>query len=126
MIAGLTLLLVAVVAVVAVVLPEGDGDLVPAPIEELFPLPGDSVVRQTGIEIDMPVGYVVDLEVDGIRIPPLEVGFVAGTGQWYWEPRSGGVIEVWPDGEHTVTIRWDRTSGGRPDPGTFTWTFRVQ
>ena len=21
--------------------------------------------------------------------------------------------------------RWDRVAGGRPDPGSFTWTFRV-
>ena len=105
--------------------PLGVESTLPEPVEEVFPLPGDTVVRQTAIEIDLPVGYSLTLEVDGIRIPHAEIGFTTGTGRFIWQPGPDRLFEVWTAGEHTVTIRWDRVSGGRPDPGEFTWVFRV-
>lgn len=117
--------LVALVVAVWVANPLGADAGLPAPLEGVFPLPGDTVVRQTVVEVDLPVGYVIELEIDGIKIPASELGFVEGTGQWSWGPGPTSLWEIWDGGEHTVTVRWDRVGGGRPDPGSFTWTFRV-
>ena len=122
---GLFTALVAVIGLTVVFAPAGDRPRLPEPLEAVFPLPGDAVVRQTAIEVDLPIGYTLEIEVDGIWIPPHEIGYTAGTGEFSWQPAPGSVIVLWEPGEHTVTIRWDRIAGGRPDPGEFTWTFRV-
>lgn len=123
---GLTLALAALVALVVVIYPEGEDGGLPNPLEELFPRPGDAVVRQTAIEVDLPVGYDLDLYVDGRRIPDSEIGFTAPTGVWIWQPAPGRSFDQWSAGEHTVLITWDRVEGGGPDPGEFEWSFRIQ
>ena len=77
-------------------------------------------------KIDLPVGYSIDLYVDGMWVPTDEIGFTPSTGVFLWQPSPGGSMEVWPGGEHTVRVVWDRTEGGRPDPGEYEWAFRVQ
>ena len=124
-IALLATALAGLVGAVVLLSPDGDEPAYPDPIEAIFPLPGDAVVRQTAIEVDLPIGYTLEIEVDGVWIPPHEIGYTTGTGEFVWQPTPGSVVEFWAPGEHTVTIRWDRVAGGRPDPGEFTWTFRV-
>jgi hypothetical protein len=125
MILVLTGSLAAVVALAVALAPGGVEPELPGPLEEVFPLPGDAVVRQTAIQIDLPIGYAVEIEVDGIWIPPHEIAFTEATGEYRWQPALRSVVEFWEPGDHTVTIRWERVAGGRPDPGEFTWTFRV-
>lgn len=117
--------LVAVVAVTVVLAPQGEETVVPAPLEAVFPEPGDTVVRQTVVEIDLPVGYSLELYVDGAPVPDEEIGVTPSTGRYVWQPGPGRSLEVWPPGEHTIRVVWDRTEGGRPDPGEYTWVFRV-
>jgi hypothetical protein len=83
------------------------------------------VVRQTIIEIDMAVGYEVVLFVDGFRISPAELAVQTGTNLHTWQPAPGRFLETWEPGPHEIRIEWDR-SAGLPDPGSYTWTFRVQ
>jgi hypothetical protein len=123
---GFGLALAALAALVVVFYPEGEEARLPDPLEEVFPRPGDAVVRQTAVEVELPVGYDLDLYVDGRRIPDREIGFTPSTGEWIWQPTPGGSIEEWGGGEHTVLITWDRVAGGRPDPGEYEWSFRVQ
>ncbi|MCB2222639.1 MAG: hypothetical protein KQH83_00580 [Actinobacteria bacterium] len=122
----LTAALVAVVAAAVLLSPSGDPAGPPAPLEEVFPAPGDQVVRQTVVEVDLPVGYEIALFVDGRRVPPDEIGATPSTGVFVWQPAPGGSMEVWAAGEHTVRVEWDRTEGGRPDPGEYEWSFRVR
>ncbi|NIS30635.1 MAG: hypothetical protein GWN07_10125, partial [Actinobacteria bacterium] len=96
-----------------------------APIQGLFPLPGDTVVRQTAIEIDLPVGYELDLFVDGIRIPAAEIGVTEATGVRIWQPGPFSLFAAWTPGDHSVEISWERIGGGAVDRGEFRWTFRV-
>ena len=124
MIGGIAALAVLIVGV-ATLTPSGEAPDIPDPIEEIFPLPGDIVVSQTAIEVDLPVGYELELEVDGIPIPRREIGFTAPTGRWIWQPGPTSLFAAWTGGDHTVTIRWARTEGGTIDRGEFTWTFRV-
>jgi len=125
MYSGLALLLAALVGFVVVLYPEGENSALPEPLEDVFPRPGDVVVRQTAVEVDLPVGYDLDLYVDGQKVPELELGNTPSTGRWIWQPAPGGSIEEWGPGDHTVLITWDRVAGGRPDPGEFEWSFRV-
>jgi len=122
---GSTALLVVRVAFVWMLNPMGTDVALPTPIEGVFPLPGDTVVLQTAIEVDLPIGYSVSLEVDGVLIPQSEVGVTQAVGRYIWQPGPAKLFEAWGAGEHTVTIRWDRIAGGGPDPGEFTWSFRI-
>jgi hypothetical protein len=100
MILVLTASLAAVVALAVALAPDGVDPELPGPLEGVFPLPGDAVVRQTAIQTD-------------------------ATGLYRWQPNAESVLPFWEPGDHTVTARWERISGGRPDVGEFTWTFRV-
>jgi hypothetical protein len=96
----------------------------PRQIEAVSPEPGETVVRQTPIEVDVPAGYAIDLFVDNLLIPADELFFVEGTGVYSWQPRSGGTILALTPGLHTVMVRW-RTLSGLPDEGEYSWTFRT-
>ncbi len=117
--------LVGLVVAVLIVNPLGEEAALPRPLEGVFPLPGDTVVRQTAIEVDLPIGYSLELTVDGVTIPQTEIGFTRATGRYLWQPGPTTLFELWGAGDHEVTIHWERTSGGGPDPGQFTWTFRI-
>jgi len=122
----LSVALAAILTTAVILAPSGDETTVPVPLESIFPAPGDSVVRQTIIEVDLPVGYSIDLYVDGMWVPADEIGVTPSTGRFVWQPSPGGSMEIWETGEHTVRVTWDRTAGGRPDPGEYQWVFRVQ
>ena len=123
--AGLGIALVAVVGLTLALSPSGTESPLPDPVERIFPLPNDSVIRQAALEIDMQVGYEIVLYVDGFRISPVEIGIQPGTNRHVWEPAPGRFLETWEPGIHEITIEWDRTSG-LPDPGSYSWSFRVQ
>ncbi|MBT8165951.1 MAG: hypothetical protein HKO63_10965 [Acidimicrobiia bacterium] len=123
--AGLGIALVAVVGLAVAFSPSGTETPLPEPVERIFPLPNDSVIRQTALEIDMQVGYEIVLFVDGFRISPVEIGVQTGTNRYVWEPAPGRFLETWEPGTHEITIEWDRISG-IPDPGSYSWSFRVQ
>ena len=102
---------------------EGDSVEPPGPIESVSPEPGHLVPPQTVIEIDLEVGYVATITVDGWPIS--DATFVEATGVYRWSPSpSSPTITEWTPGEHTVSIVYN-TYTGLPDTGTFQWTFRV-
>ena len=123
--AGLGLALVAVVGFAIVFSPSGAEPDLPDAVEWVFPLPNDSTIPQAALEIDMQVGYEIVLFVDDIRISPIEIGVQTGTNRYTWEPAPGRFLETWEPGTHEVRIEWERVAG-LPDPGSFSWTFRVQ
>ena len=103
--------------------PDRGRDPLPSVLEDISPLPGSQVPLQTPIEVDVPVGYRVEIFVDGFRVPDSEVRFVEGTGVHSWAPTRSSTI-VWGPGAHTVSIRWRKLSG-LPDEGQHNWSFRV-
>lgn len=124
----LTLLgvLFAAVVIGAVILaPSGDAPRLPAAVESFSPGDGDIVLRQTRIELDLAVGYDIDLVVDGVPIPDSELKVVPETGRFEWAPGPGKTFEEWAPGFHAIEVTWDRSSG-LPDPGSLRWSFRVQ
>lgn len=123
---GLALLALAVLALGIALAPSGETVPLPAQVEAVFPRPGDAVIRQTVIEVDMATGYAAELVVDGFPVPPGEVGFVEATGVHRWSPSPTSLfLTEWRPGSHTVEVRW-RSITGLADVGSFSWSFRVQ
>jgi hypothetical protein len=123
---GLGALVVGVVALGIAFAPEGSQTPLPPPIEEVFPLPNNSVIRQTSIEVDLEVGFEAVLFVDGFAIPENELAYADATGVYRWSPGPASlVLQAWEPGEHTIRVEWVRITGA-PLRGEFEWTFRVQ
>lgn len=123
---GLGALAATVIALGFIFAPEGGVTELEPPIEEVFPLPNNSVIRQTTIEVDLETGFEAVLFVDGFAIPPDELAHSEATGVYRWTPGPTSlVMATWEPGEHTVRVEWMRASGA-PQEGTFEWSFRVQ
>lgn len=121
---GLGLVAVAAIAFGFAFSRDGDPIELPRPVESVSPRPGHMVLPQAILEIDMEVGYALEIWVNGW--PVTDATFVEATGVYRWSPSpSHPTIREWPPGEQTILIRWD-TSLGLPDPGEFTWSFRVR
>lgn len=123
---GLGALAVAVIAFAAAFGGGGEPVVLPGPIESVSPRPGDAALLQSGIEVDLEVGYTVEIYVDGFLVPSSEVTFVEATGVHQWAPSPTSVyLPEWTPGEHTVRVVWD-TLAGLPDTGEFEWSFRIR
>lgn len=123
---GLGALAVAVIALGIAFGRGGDPIELPAPVEAVFPRPGDAVIRQTAVEVDLEIGYEVELWIDGYRVPDGEITFVDATGVASWAPSPSSVyMDAWTPGTHEVRVVWTRITGV-PEVGEFTWEFRVQ
>lgn len=123
---GLGALAVAAVALGVAFSGEGEPIVLPGPIESVYPEPGDGVLMQSTVEVDLEVGYVAEIWVDGFLVPFSEVTFVEATGVHQWAPSPTSVyLTEWLPGEHTVRVVWN-TVAGLPDTGEFEWTFRVR
>jgi hypothetical protein len=120
---GLGLVAVAAIAFGIVLSTEGEEIVLPGPIEAVSPEPGDLMPPQTSIEIDLEPGYRADIFVDGWLV--VDATFIEGTGVYTWAPSpSNPTISEWTPGEHTVEVRYD-TINGLPQPGEFSWSFRI-
>ncbi len=120
---GVTFIVIVVGSVL--ILPEGTPTSLPGPVRELSPRDGDLVLRQAKIEFRTDPAYRASFVIDGVSIPDDEVITMAGTGIHVYQPGPGKTIEEWTPGFHVVEAAWDTVSG-LPDPGSITWSFRVQ
>ena len=118
-----------VVAAVALAIAFGGGGApveIPAVIELLSPGPGESALSQAALEVDLQPGFAAQIFIDGFPIPGSEVAYIDATGVHRWQPAPDSLVfDRWSPGEHVVRIVWDRLAG-LPEPGEFSWTFRVQ
>lgn len=123
---GLGLIVVATVALAIAFGGGGEPVALPEVVESLGPGPGESAPSQAILEVDLQPGFVAQIFIDGFPIPATEVAYVEATGVHRWEPAPTSLVfDRWPPGEHVVRIVWDSLAG-LPQPGEFTWTFRVQ
>lgn len=125
--AGLGLVAVAAIALGVAFGRSPEATPLPGPLEAVFPRPGDSVIRQTAIEVDLEFGYDAQIYVDGFLVPASEVSVIPATGVFSWSPSPNSLyLQEWSPGEHVVRVVWLRTAGGRAETGEYEWTFRVQ
>lgn len=131
---GLGALLLALILVTVALNSGNDAAAIrPEALERLEPSPGSLVPPQSGVVIDLPNGYTVELFIEvftaegprWIRIPESEINStLAATGVYSWEPAPNNFIQEWLPGNQRMRVRWD-TISGLPDPGEYTWSFRV-
>ena len=121
----LGLAFMAVVVGAVLFAPNGSGGGYPATLERVDPVDGSLVFGQPRIVVDLEPGFRAALIVDDTPIPDEQVIWTEATGLHVFEPGPGKAVESWDPGFHVVTAQWDRVSG-LPDPGMFTWSFRVQ
>lgn len=120
---GLGLVAIAAIAFGIVFATEGEEIVLPGPIESVSPEPGHLVPPQTSIEVDLEVGYRAEIYVDEWLVS--DTTFIEGTGVYRWMPTPANpTINEWTSGEHTIRVVYD-TVNGLPDPGDFSWSFRV-
>jgi len=122
---ALGLLFVAIVLAAVALNEGGDAEPLPEAVERVSPRPGDAVIPQSEIVVDMQAGYDLQIVVDGLILSGDEVEVSTATGVHRWAPSDDNTITEWVPGTHTVVIRWDKVSG-LPDRGSYSWSFRVQ
>jgi hypothetical protein len=111
-----------------------------AAIEGVFPKPGDIVLRQSEVRVDLASGYRGILVIDGQEIPTFDLVATDGgasSGAQFdavfdpalntvsFTPKVGATIEAFAPDRHTVTAVYWKESEGRDAARQFTWTFRV-
>ena len=121
----LGLALIAVVVGAVLFAPSGDNTGYPPALERVEPIDGSLMFGQPRVVVDLEGGYRAQLTIDDVSVPEDQVIWTEATGLHVFEPGPGKVIEAWSPGFHVVSAQWDRVRG-LPDPGMFTWSFRVQ
>jgi hypothetical protein len=123
---GLGFIVIATVALAIAFGGGGEPTQLPRVIESVGPGPGDSALSQAILEVDLQPGFAAQIFIDGFPIPAAEVAFIEATGVHRWQPSPNSLVfDRWSPGEHIVRIVWDSLAG-LPQPGEYTWTFRVQ
>ena len=121
----LGLALIAVVIGAVLFAPTGDNAGYPAALERVEPIDGSLMFGQPPVVVDLEGGYRAQLTIDDVVVPEDQIIWTEATGLHVFEPGPGKVVEAWSPGFHIVSAQWDRVRG-LPDPGMFTWSFRVQ
>ncbi len=121
----LGLALIAVVIGAVLFAPTGDDAGYPAALERVEPIDGSLMFGRPPVVVDLEGGYRAQLTIDDVVVPEDQIIWTEATGLHVFEPGPGKVVEAWSPGFHIVSAQWDRVRG-LPDPGMFTWSFRVQ
>lgn len=124
-----------------------DSQRLPAEFESISPGPGDQVLRQSQIFVDLIPGYQATLTVDGValettrldelsanggvpkpgaqvEVPPTAI-FDPGNYTISFLPQEGAAIEEFSQGRHTATITFWKIIEGESKSRTFTWEFEA-
>jgi hypothetical protein len=109
-----------------------DGDPVtgsgrPDAVEHVIPGPGDEVVRQAELGIDLAPGYDGALAVNGVEIPIDEARLVPEQNQVFFTPGEGKAVEQLRAGPNCVeAVMWKASAGrGTADDLTYRWCFEA-
>ncbi len=117
----------------------------PEVIETMSVSPGDQVLQQSQISVDLLEGYEASLTLDGIalettrldelsaggaapkpgeqvEIPPTAI-FDPGNNIISYTPQIGAPIEAFSQGEHVAVLKYWKIVEGEAKARTFKWTF---
>lgn len=124
-----------------------DSQRLPVEFESLSPGPGDQVLRQSQIFVDLVEGYEATLTVDGIalkttrldeltssgaapkpgaqvEVPPTAI-FDPGNFTISFLPQDGAPITEFAQGRHSVTVTFWKITDGPSKARTFSWDFEA-
>lgn len=124
-----------------------EAENLPDTIENISPGPGDTVLRQSQIYVDLVAGYEAVLILDGLELPVTRLDELQGSGA---QPRPGAQVELPPtaiydagnfsisfqpqegaaitglfQGRHTASVVYWKVDESREKAQSFTWTFVV-
>lgn len=121
-----------------------DAQRIPAVIESMNPGPGDEVLRQSQVVVNLAAGYDASLVIDGIEIPvtrldelsagagqrpgaqvniPATAIFDPGTATISFLPQEGAVITGFTQGNHSARVTYWKATDGTSKAKTFAWEF---
>ena len=124
-----------------------DAQRLPVAIERMSPGPGDQVLQQSQILVDVIDGYEAELTVDGIDLPTTRLDELTENGQTpkpgaqveipstaiydpgnytiSFSPQQGAAITTLSQGIHTATVRYWKVLEGKNKMRSFTWKFEA-
>jgi hypothetical protein len=97
----------------------------PPEVEQVVPKPGDLVLRQSSVGIDLKSGYTGVLIIDGKEIPEDQLQIDQAQATIFFTARQGAEIESFAPGQHSVTAVYWKVTESRDQATSFTWSFKV-
>jgi hypothetical protein len=95
-------------------------------VEQVRPAPGSIAGPEADVDVRLRDGLTGVLVIDGARIPEDQLEIDPATSTIVYRPGPDRDLERFEAGNHTVTaLYWSQTKAEPPDPGTYTWSFRV-
>jgi hypothetical protein len=92
-------------------------------IRQLFPLPGDHVLRQDRVGVTLATPFTGVLVVNGAEIPEDQLERVAGLNQIFYTPGKGKEVETLFADRNCVTALIWRFDESRQQSHPFSWCF---
>jgi hypothetical protein len=94
-------------------------------VRHVEPAPGDRVLRQVEVAIDLDPTYTGILKIDGHRIPEDQLARIAGLNRVSFTPAPDKDIKKFSPGRHCATSEfWQVTIPDAPHR-FYTWCFEV-
>lgn len=122
-IGGLALALAFFAAAVLVYVNSPDPNGLPVAIQSVSPEPGDEVLRQADVTVDLAVGYTAELMINGIPIPESELFRVPALNQLTYGPSQLNTIQTLLADRNCATVRYWLIAGSEADAASFDWCF---
>ena len=98
----------------------------PSNVLSVQPAPGSLVRPQTTLDVQLQTNLTGAFVLDGQEIPVNQLETAVATGEVAFRPGPGKGLQQFAPGNHTVTIEfWPATKPRPPDPGSYSWSFRV-
>ena len=98
----------------------------PSNVLSVQPAPGSLVRPQTTLDVQLQTNLTGAFVLDRQEIPVNQLETAVATGEVAFRPGPGKGLQQFAPGNHTVTIEfWPATKPRPPDPGSYSWSFRV-
>lgn len=94
-------------------------------VRVVSPEPGEQVLRQTTVFVELQPDYTLDaLQIQGRAVGGDDLEHIPGLNRWSFTPGDGKSIEEHDEGRNCATAEFHR-SAAVDAPDTFTWCFSL-
>jgi hypothetical protein len=97
----------------------------PPEVVRVVPQPGDLVLRQSSVGVQLKPGYTGVLIIDGKEIPQDQLQIDESQATIFYTARQGADIESFAPGQHSITAVFWKLTESRNESSQFTWPFKV-